>query len=149
VDGGEQLFMVREPTERSNDRAAMRKADADTDRVACLYYDLHAEMIESGVPDSHPVAIMCEELAAGLEERLPLRGVGKRRGARLIVYCDDERVVALRLYTKLPHAGRVAPASAQRTTRPPLPRHVLQFRFSGGLRHYPILLTLTEPSRPS
>ena len=34
------------------------------------------------------------------KERLPLRGVGKRRGARLIVYCDDERVVALRLYTK-------------------------------------------------
>ena len=34
------------------------------------------------------------------KERLPLRGVGKRRGARLIVYCDDARVVALRVYTK-------------------------------------------------
>ena len=29
-----------------------------------------------------------------------LRGVGKRRGARLIAYCDDERVVALFVYTK-------------------------------------------------
>lgn len=34
------------------------------------------------------------------KERLPLRGTGKRGGARLIVYCDAERVVALRLYTK-------------------------------------------------
>lgn len=34
------------------------------------------------------------------KERLPLRGMSKRRGARLIVYCDDERVVALFVYTK-------------------------------------------------
>ncbi len=32
------------------------------------------------------------------KERLALRGTGKRGGARLIVYCDAERVV--RLYTK-------------------------------------------------
>lgn len=34
------------------------------------------------------------------KERLPLRGVSKRRGARLIFYRDDERVVALFVYTK-------------------------------------------------
>ena len=34
------------------------------------------------------------------KERLALRGAGKRGGARLIVYCDAQRVVALRLYKK-------------------------------------------------
>lgn len=34
------------------------------------------------------------------KERLPLRGIGKQGGARIIAYCDDERVLALRLYTK-------------------------------------------------
>ena len=34
------------------------------------------------------------------KERLPLHGAGKRGGARLIVYCDDERVVALFVYVK-------------------------------------------------
>lgn len=34
------------------------------------------------------------------KERLPLRGTGKRGGARLVVYCDDERVVALFVYVK-------------------------------------------------
>ena len=34
------------------------------------------------------------------KERLPLRGAGKRGGARLVVYCDDERVVALFVYVK-------------------------------------------------
>ena len=33
-------------------------------------------------------------------ERLPLQGKGKRGAARISVYCDDERVVALRLFTK-------------------------------------------------
>ena len=54
--------------ESAHDRAAMRQAAADTGRVARLYYDLHAEMIESGLSDSHPVVAMCEELAAGLED---------------------------------------------------------------------------------
>ena len=34
------------------------------------------------------------------KERLPLQGIGRRGGARIIAYCDDERVLALRLYTK-------------------------------------------------
>lgn len=34
------------------------------------------------------------------KERLPLHGTGKRGGARLVVYCDDERVVALFVYVK-------------------------------------------------
>ena len=34
------------------------------------------------------------------KERLPLRGAGKRGGARLVVYCDDERVAALFVYVK-------------------------------------------------
>ena len=34
------------------------------------------------------------------KERLTLRGTGKRGGARLVVYCDDERVVALFVYVK-------------------------------------------------
>ena len=34
------------------------------------------------------------------KERLSIQGQGKRRGARIIAYCDAERVVALRLYTK-------------------------------------------------
>ena len=34
------------------------------------------------------------------KERLPSQGRGKRGAARIIVYCDAERVVALRVYTK-------------------------------------------------
>lgn len=34
------------------------------------------------------------------KERLPLRKSGKRGGARLIVYCDPQWVVALFVYTK-------------------------------------------------
>lgn len=34
------------------------------------------------------------------KERLPLQGMGKRGAARIIVFCDAERIVALRLYTK-------------------------------------------------
>ena len=34
------------------------------------------------------------------KERLPLVGVGKRGGARLIYYCDDKLVLALFVYTK-------------------------------------------------
>ncbi|MDE0392752.1 MAG: hypothetical protein OXI57_11870 [Rhodospirillales bacterium] len=34
------------------------------------------------------------------KERLPLPGVGKRRGVRLIFYRDDERVIALFAYAK-------------------------------------------------
>jgi len=71
--------------ESANDRAAMRKAAADTGRVARLYYDLHAEMVESGVPDSHPVATMCEELAAGLEDLAETAALaGSERFARMI-----------------------------------------------------------------
>ena len=34
------------------------------------------------------------------KERLPLRATGRRGWARIIAYCDDERVLVLRLYTK-------------------------------------------------
>ena len=34
------------------------------------------------------------------KSRLPLRGMGKRQGARIIYFCDEERVVALFVYAK-------------------------------------------------
>lgn len=34
------------------------------------------------------------------KSRLALRGRGKRKGARIIYFCDEERVVALFVYTK-------------------------------------------------
>ena len=54
--------------ESDGDRAAMRESAADIIKVARRYYELHAEMIESGLADSHPVVALCEEIAAGLED---------------------------------------------------------------------------------
>ena len=54
--------------ESEEDRAVMRESAADTERVARLYYDLHSEMLEAGLPRTHPVVAMCEEIAAGLED---------------------------------------------------------------------------------
>lgn len=34
------------------------------------------------------------------KERLALPGIGKRRGARIIVYCDDDVVIPLSIYAK-------------------------------------------------
>ena len=34
------------------------------------------------------------------KSRLALRGMGKRKGARIICFCDEERVVALFVYAK-------------------------------------------------
>ena len=34
------------------------------------------------------------------KERLSLPGIGKRRGARIIVYCDDDVVIPLSIYAK-------------------------------------------------
>ena len=54
--------------ESDHDRALMRDSANKTYKVARLYYDLHAHMVESGLPDEHPVVAMCEELAVGLED---------------------------------------------------------------------------------
>ena len=54
--------------ESDHDRALMRDAANQTYMVARRYYDLHAQMVESGLPDEHPVVAMCEELAVGLED---------------------------------------------------------------------------------
>ena len=54
--------------ESDQDRAVMRESAANTEKVARLYYDLHAEMIEAGLPRTHPVVAMCEDIAAGLED---------------------------------------------------------------------------------
>ena len=62
----EQLAALRIETDR--DRAIMRESAADIGTVARKYYDLHSETIESGLPDSHPVVVLCEEIAAGLED---------------------------------------------------------------------------------
>ena len=62
----EQLAALRIESDR--DRAIMRESAADIGTVARKYYDLHSEMIESGLPDSHPVVVLCEEIAAGLED---------------------------------------------------------------------------------
>ena len=49
--------------ESDGDRAAMRESAADIIKVARRYYELHAEMIESGLADSHPAVALCEEIA--------------------------------------------------------------------------------------
>lgn len=54
--------------ESDQDRAIMRESAADTEKVARLYYDLHSEMLEAGLPKTHPVVAMCEEIAVGLED---------------------------------------------------------------------------------
>ena len=54
--------------ESDEDRAFMREEAAATGRIARIYYGLHTEMIESGLPDSHPLVALCEEVAAGLED---------------------------------------------------------------------------------
>lgn len=54
--------------ESDQDRAVMRESAADTEKVARLYYDLHAKMIEADLPRTHPVVAMCEDIAAGLED---------------------------------------------------------------------------------
>lgn len=35
---------------------------------ARLYCDLHSKMLEAGLPRTHPVVAMCEEIAVGLED---------------------------------------------------------------------------------
>ena len=65
----------------------------DTVRV---YLD---ECSTSGTPrTSHRIPKLGEYSA--FKDRLPLRGVGKRGGARIIYFCDADCVVALFLYTK-------------------------------------------------
>ena len=54
--------------ENDHQRAVMRESAAKTYEVARLYYDLHAQMIVSGLSIDHPVVAMCEDLAAGLED---------------------------------------------------------------------------------
>ena len=54
--------------ESAHDRALMRDAASQTYTIARLYYDLHTQMVESGLSDEHPVVAMCEELAVGLED---------------------------------------------------------------------------------
>ena len=54
--------------ESDDDRTLMRGAANKTYLVARHYYDLHAQMVESGLSDEHPVVAMCEELAVGLED---------------------------------------------------------------------------------
>lgn len=44
--------------------------------------------------DGHPV----------FKERLPLRNTGRRGGARIIYFCDSDRVLALFLYVKTDQA---------------------------------------------
>ena len=62
----ERLAALRIESDR--DRAIMRESAADIGTVARKYCDLHSETIESGLPDSHPVVVLCEEIAAGLED---------------------------------------------------------------------------------
>ena len=54
--------------ESDQDRAVMRESAADTEKVARIYYDLHSKMLEAGLPRTHPVVAMCEEIAVGLED---------------------------------------------------------------------------------
>ena len=71
--------------ESDEDRAVMREEAAATGRIARVYYDLHTEMIESGLPDSHPVVVLCEEVAAGLEDMAETAALaGSEAFARLV-----------------------------------------------------------------
>lgn len=71
--------------ESDEDRAIMREEAAATGRIARVYYDLHAEMIESGLPDSHPLVALCEEVAAGLEDMAETAALaGSEAFARLV-----------------------------------------------------------------
>ena len=54
--------------ESARERAIMRESAAETNGMARIYYDLHAAMIKSGLPEHHPVVAMCEDIAAGLED---------------------------------------------------------------------------------
>ena len=71
--------------ESDEDRAIMREEAAVTGRIARVYHDLHAEMIESGLPDSHPLVALCEEVAAGLEDMAETAALaGSEAFARLV-----------------------------------------------------------------
>lgn len=53
--------------------------------MARVYYDLHTEMIESGLPGPHPMAALCEEVAAGLEDMAETAALtGSEAFARLV-----------------------------------------------------------------
>ncbi len=71
--------------ESEEDRALMREEAAAAGRIARVYHDLHTEMIESGLPDSHPVVVLCEEVAAGLEDMAETAALaGSEAFARLV-----------------------------------------------------------------
>ena len=71
--------------ECDEDRAVMREEAAAVGRMARVYYDLHTEMIESGLPGSRPVAALCEEVAAELEDMAETAALaGSEAFARLV-----------------------------------------------------------------
>ena len=79
--------------------------ERDLRRLARRHPDLSdavAEALERYAADGPPARYRQQGVGGRpvFKERLVLRGVGKRRGARLIAYCDDEHVVALFVYTK-------------------------------------------------
>lgn len=58
-----------------------------------------ADCSNSGAPaTSHKIPTVGSNSV--FKSRLRLGGMGKRRGARIIYYCDEERVVALFIYAK-------------------------------------------------
>ena len=65
--------MVREklaalPIETDNDREAIREWAIDYGRMARSFHDLHAELIEDGLPRTHEALIVLEEIAVELED---------------------------------------------------------------------------------
>ena len=65
--------MVREklaafPIETNDDREAIRESAIDYGRMARNFHDLHAELIEDGLPRTHEASIVLEEIAVELED---------------------------------------------------------------------------------
>ena len=82
--------MVREkltvlPIETNSDREAIRESAIDYGRMARNFHDLHAELIEDGLPRTHEASIALEEIAVELEDIAESMALaGSRRFADLV-----------------------------------------------------------------